>query len=758
MPKKIKESNIEELYFFVEKYSLFFIIGGFILVNIFFNYNIFWSELISDRSTIGQVHGEVEASEYGLETVYRNIISFRNPFSPFKTILHPFELDVIASDTGLGFNMIFFRPYLSLHQAVSMIVVFNLFFSNVAMYLLLRKLKNAKAVSFIIALAYGFMTFLTVRLGHIDYTTLYLFPFFYYFVVIFFGTRKRNIKIFSAISAFFFLVLSLWQNIYYFTMIIVSCIFFVVYYFLKYKLRILKIIKDNIVYIVPGLVFSIVLLSPWLYELRNILIFSETPEASGWGGAVEFSADLFGVLIPSQYNYYYGGLVASVIKDIEFAKDIFENFTYPGIIIFVTGFFFLIFYKRIPRNLKEAVHPSFIAAILFFILTLGPFLHIFGRWALLLEGVAVVFPLPFVLLHYIPFIGNIRSPGRFSVAMIFFAYVFVAYLLTYWLKDKSKKIKVIFLIILLVIFLIDHRYIDTDFPKGRYIPNKIYEKIATDKDFFSVLRIPFTVRDGYTYFGDYNAILVNEGQLIYNKPVIGGYSGRIANYIKTYYQQDPFVGYIGRFIDVDSSINLSIDNSQIDNWKVIDVEESKRSLDFLSIKYIILHEDSIKSKDIKPIINKLGFKQILTDNMFTLWTREPNNAEYLVMNIEKPDHTRLLGHGWYAKEGNFRWAHKESSSIFKIRQPRNMTLNLRVASFANNQTLTIYVNKKKLKEIMVKTDMNIYSVKVPKEYLEAGINHFYYIFDESYQPSEIIENNLDKRKLGGKFEKIIITD
>jgi hypothetical protein len=170
-------SYLEKIYNLINKNSTLFIIIGFLFINILFNYRVFWHELIFDRSTVGGVYGEVEATEYAIETIYQKLIHFENPFTSFQTILHPFELDVVGTGPGFAFNILFFRPFLSLHQAVSMSVVFAFLFSNIGMYLFLRKLKIQKAISFILALAFAYTTILTERLGHLNYLIVYLFPF-----------------------------------------------------------------------------------------------------------------------------------------------------------------------------------------------------------------------------------------------------------------------------------------------------------------------------------------------------------------------------------------------------------------------------------------------------------------------------------------------------------------------------------------------------------------------------------------------------
>jgi hypothetical protein len=149
----------------------------------------------------------------------------------------------------------------------------------------------------------------------------------------------------------------------------------------------------------------------------------------------------------------------------------------------------------------------------------------------------------------------------------------------------------------------------------------------------------------------------------------------------------------------------------------------------------------------------LGFINVLKDGSFNLLVREPDNEEFLNMNIASAGHKRLLGLGWYAPEGNFRWTTKESSILFKINRPQNLKLQFTAASFYKNQPVEIYINKKKVGTVNLTTELNTYSLPVSKEYLQTNINQTYFVFEKAYRPSEVSETN-DQRSLAGKFESI----
>ncbi len=746
--------NIDKL---LKKHSLLFIIGGYFCISLLFNYPVFWGELVNDSSRNSAVIGEIAATEWGMDQAYKRIIRFENPFQSLDSILYPFSIDISTSDIGFAFNFLYLRPFLSPHQSLSLLVIINFFLANICMYALLRKLGISQIVSFLVGLAFGYMTFMTVRLGHLTYSLYYLFPLFFLSLSHFFSAKKTKWKIIFTLATSFLFVATFLQHIYYFIMLLISLMAFGCYYLIVNPKESFKVIWKNRGYVALSGVFVFVLLLPWFMAIRETMFFSEPPKSIGWGGAVGFSSDLFGFFIPSYYNYYYGGLVSLIIQklDIVFARGIFENFTYPGIIIFLAYAYlvFQLFQKKIKGKEWVQMRSYFIVSIFFVILTLGPFLHVAGRWALeLKDGIKLVVPLPYVLLHYVPFLGNIRSPGRFIVAAIFFAYIVVAFVLTDFLKKKSKKIIYISAIIFITIFIIDHRFPNHKLSTPFYFPNKIYAVLAKDSSPGTVLEIPFTVRDGITYFGDQEAIYQVMGQFVYDKPLLGGYVGRVPDYIKNYYKKNAFLGYIGRRVDGDVLLNGSIERQELKQWQVMNKEEAARAVDFLSLKHIILNTGKPYSASLSGELNELGFKKVQDDKNYALLERPINNKEFLAINMSKETDSLLLGMGWSVPENDsFRWSSKRSSALFKVTSPKKFKLEFTAESYFQDNTVRVYVNKKEVEEFTMIPSKKTYTADIPFS-LENGLNTVYFIFNEEYALDN--DKKTDGRYVSGKFYSI----
>lgn len=743
----------------LKKYSAFLIILTYFLINLFFMRS-FWSELLFDRSTIGARYGEVFVAEWAMDKVYQNIISRKNPFEHTNFVLYPFGMDFTTTDSGNGLFFLYLRPLLSQHQSLSVIVALNLFFANLGMYFLLRKLRISKSISFLIGLAYGYMTFLMPRMGHLNYTSIFVFPWFYYFIFQVGSSLSSNKKAISTICASILFILTLYLNLYYFIILALSLCFFSFYWLLFNRTFLINLIKDNIKYLFISFISIFIFSYPWLRVLLEIRLFEELPETIGWGGAIEFSSDLFGYFIPSKYSYFMGPFIHFIGKHFLFVKQIFEGFTYPGLIILITYFVLLTLLKRknIYLNIKKQIAPYLFVALSFWILTLGPFIHIAGRWDLSVDdGIRIVMPLPYIILHYVPFLSNVRVPGRLIVGFIFLSYIISAHLISFFLSKKSLKVRKIFFIIFFVIFIVDH-YFKIDAPVPRFIPTKLYSEIKKDKDFVTVMEAPSTVRDGFVYFGSSDSLEFIIGQSIHNKPVLGGYAGRIPYFKKAYYQKNPFLGYVGRVMDKNLKSNRGFDKSDLLNWSVINKQQSKDAINFLDLKYFVLKEDEFFSSTLSKDLHSLGFYKIKKDKNYSLFVRNPEKKEYTNVILGSENDDIYIGMGWANKEKGFRWSGKKSSVLFKLNKPRIMDLRFESSSFYKKQDVKIYINKKEIGKVIIPLGLKEFTIPIKEDTLVPGINFVYFMFSQSYKPKEVIPGSLDDRNLSAKFTKIYLRE
>jgi len=738
---------------------------SYFLINIVFNLNIFWRELFIDSSKIGAVWGEIQAYEWLIEKFYQQLISGNNPFGVIKNMLYPFGMHLGLVDAGYGFFFVIFRQFFTVHQSLSIIIALSLLAANLGMYLLLRKIDIDKYTSFIIGAAYGYMTFLMPRGGHLSYWCHFVFPWYYYFIICFLKEKKHFNKVLTVFGSSVFFAFALWLNFYYFVMLLISIASFLFFYWVTDSKKLFQTIRNSLKYIFLKMFFVVILLLPWLIGLYQTYVFDIIPKPNGWSGAIEFSSDLFNYFIPSEYGYLVTKFPFLLKPFSEFLKlytpssrAIFENFTYPGVIILVSYLLMPIFFRKIDRNRKYSLKPFLFLSFVFFVLTLGPFLHVFGHWTLTVdEGIKIVIPLPYIILHYIPFLNNIRVPGRLIVAFIFFAYIVSAYFINYFLSRKKNNFKLKFFVFMLIIFFMDHLYnVDPSVVPKNFYPTKLYSEIKKDKSFSTVLEIPFTVRDGFTYFGSIDSFQMIIGESFHGKPVLGGYTGRISDYKKNYYIDNPFLGYLGRIIDSDFSKNPGIHNKSLESWNKINIEKSIDTINLLDIKYVISNDIFPYMATLSSTLSDLGYRFVDKEQNYSLWLRPIDKKEFLQIEPGDQSSSMFLGMGWHEPEVSYRYVDRKSSFLFKVQKSRKLVLNFEAESIYKDIPLTIYVNKEKVGRIDVAKNKKKYSLPINNETLN-GLNMVYFIFDKSYRPADIIPGNLDRRQLSAKIYSINIS-
>jgi|GEM_PF-3368747 len=739
------------------KKTLWIILLLYLVVNIGY-YQSFWRELVFDTSTEEARYGEVMATEWGIEQAYQNILAGNNPFAWRETAFYPFGTEFTSTDSGNALYFVFLRPWLSLHQAMSITVALSIYAASVGMYLLLRKLKIGLGIAGVLGLAFAYTTFLLPRMGHLTYMSIYVFPWFYLSVLTTMSRESGKKRLLGAIGSAFFLTMALYHNLYYFVTLGLTIGFIGGYYLCFRRNELGESLKQNYRMILAGMGVMFVFLSPWFVVLRQVATFSGLPKTEGWAGAIQFSADLFGALIPSYYSRYLRWAAVWSDQHLAFAKGIFENYTYPGVMILVTMgiWIILLLSKKTPRIVQRQVAPWLFAGFWLWSLTLGPFLHVAGRWTLeLQEGIKLVVPLPFALFHYLPFMGNIRSPGRLAIGYIFVLYIAVAYIWQAWGRNLSIRVKMIIMMGLVGVFVFDHS-IKYTLAVPTPLPREIYAYIQKDPGKGAVQEIPGAIRDGFIYFGNTDRLNFIAGQLLHDKPILAGYSGRVPTYKFTYYQQNAWLGYVGRMIDQEILNNGGVDRTDLAKWQELDESEAVKAVDFLDIKYVILYYDTYNYDKVSSKLSSLGYTKVISEDSAELWQRELTQQEYLRVDIGEIGDEFQLGGNWYGRDRGFRWMKSTAQVLLKVNRARNMRLSLTGRSYYLPQEAKVYLNHKYVGTLELLTDEKTYELPVLKETLVEGINTIHIVTPKSWQPTTIDKSSQDTNFLSAQFSMIYL--
>lgn len=724
----------------MKKYFFAFIILGYTLIS-FLLYPHLWKQLVHDESKENAVYGEVVAAGWGMEQLYQNIREGKNPFEYRLGQLYPFGNSLLSTDSGNGFFFLALRPWFSIHQSFSLVVIFSVVMGAFGMYLMLVKLGVQKALAFILGAGFGFTTILQPRMGHLTYMSIYVFPWFIYSVI------KMRL-IWTAL----FLALSLYHNLYYFVILVLIAGWLLVHHAWTNRGRIKEEVWKYRKQIVTFVVATLVFLSPWLTTFVKIARFEGLPTTSGWGGAIEFSADIFGVLIPSTYSKYLWTFNDYLGKRLPFVAAIFEEHIYPGMIILLGMTAIIWQWRRLQSKERDELAPWIMGALGFWILTLGPFLHILGKWKVNLDGIPFVIPLPFAFLHYLPFMDNIRSPGRLAIGMVFFGYAVIGVFLA---KSKltTTKTKYSLLIgVLTVIFLVDHPFNYAP-AKPRELPIEIYETIKNDQGQFAVYEMPSAVRDGFKYFGNLESLDFVSGQLIHGKPMIAGYFGRVPDFKRDYLAHNPLFGYLGRIMDQGVEHNGAIDRTELEKWRVIDADLGRQAAELVDLKYVVLQDDAFYSASASTTLTKLSYEKIMADNNFSLWQTELLNLEIAEVRVGQVGDDMNLGVGWRGRDKDFRWAGKTSSILLRLKNEGKYRLVVEGATYYRDQDARVYINQRYVGKLAFDQTVKRRVLSL-KDSLSSGLITIHLIFPDAYQPIKVEPGNRDESQLSARISYV----
>lgn len=596
----------------------------FLLISFIFNFSL-CVELFSKKITLG----DNILTELIVENSYQNILHLKNPLI-VNSILYPFSINVSLNDPTTSYSLFFMilRPFLNPHRSLIIITLLGFFLNNFFMYLLLKKFKISQYLSIIVSFIFGFTPFLSHRiLSHYTYIPIYFFPLVFLLIDKLFEVEKIKEKLLISLLLGLSMALILLSNFYYFLMIILGIIFFVGCWLFSDRKIMFEIFKKNISYFFISVISLILFLIPWILSVYELIKSGALTKTLGFGGAITLSADVLSFFTPSEYNPIYKKIfsffslrIPYFTKYNDFFLNSSEKFVYPGIIVIVSYIVLIyskLFTKKFPKELWNKIKIYFYSSIFFATLMLGPFLKIFNRWSVNLDGVAVVFPLPFLLLHYAPGLSTLRAPSRFAPIFVFFACIVTAYILDYLIKKIGNKKSLILLTALFIIFFLDQLYVIPT-KLNQEIPMKIYNNLK-DESQGTVLEIPFTVRDGFQYIGFVHAIQPMAGQLIHGKPIIGGYMARVPENIFDYYKNLKFIGYLAKIIDKGNYMPLSEKPGEINLFPYpYALNTIKNEVKSLNIKYVILKRDEKYSNYILSLLKQVEFKEKQKDNNYLL--------------------------------------------------------------------------------------------------------------------------------------------
>jgi hypothetical protein len=486
----------------------------------------------------------------------------------------------------------------------------------------------------------------------------------------------------------------------------------------------------------------------------------------------EFGADLLAFFIPSSHHNLWGGIVKAIYYTRFSGNDI-EQTVYIGYIILLLSLI------AIAKVSKEETCFWSLAAPIFFVLSLGPFLHIYGKSLFNGFGISFVLPLPSLLLYFLPVLRAVRGYSRFSIMGMLALVVLVGFGMRHLMTRLEGRFATMMLCLGLISALIVLEFSIVPLPLADARIPKVYDRIATeDRTGGTLLDVPlYWFATKYQYY-----------QTAHRKRLLIGQAPRVPlELLRNYADTMPFMKLF-------RNPELIRDYEQFP----IDKRDVLRFLEFFDISFIVLHkaylgttlfdhlvevvhpppgETRLQGLEVfdrllrfllahfpiegveeegDVVVLKLARKHQTED----LWM----DKDGMTLDLGSPSAQFFLAEGWSSPERwgdlTVAWSAGQESRLW-VYLPRvedlAMEVKLMPLTFPKSapQGVRIYLNGRLLSHIPIATSgWHTYTFHLPQGDLTGGINAFRFVYDYTESPAKVLPGSGDTRQLAVAFDYI----
>jgi hypothetical protein len=472
-----------------------------------------------------------------------NLFGFSLKFFNSKEAFYPYGVNIISSYPTHLYNIVnlfFANKYLT----INIITGLSFVSSGYLTFVFSKKILNSFFLAFLTGFIFSFQPFIQSRLyvGHYNLILTFTIPLFLINLFnFFFKNNKWNFKqnIITYIKLIFLYLLIIVCDFYYAYYIALLFIFLILfnyfkinYYFFTFKKVVVKIL---LFVIVSSIFYHLV-----NYFLNlNIDFYNYIPQSKDF--------------ISNRYSIF-----SNNFNQFNNEHELNVHFEY-----IVLALFFLSIFK-ININQLNIIMKTFLWLMFCYLLLIFPLFFKVEK--------TYLFASPSYFLYNLPIIKNFRVPSRAFILVLLFVTIFsFKFFEPYYYKLNFRN--KIYLSILVFLFILIE-YIPHP------LPIRVDNKNSPEEIIFlknmpngSLLILPFGVRDGKRGIGDFNPIDMYY-QTIHNKPILGGYTARVKNFI--------FDSYIN-----EKALKLFMENNTIN----LSPTELDTFLIKYNIKYILLRNE-----------------------------------------------------------------------------------------------------------------------------------------------------------------------
>lgn len=373
-----------------------------------------------------------------------------------------------------------------------------------------------------------------------------------------------------------------------------------------------------------GGIIALVIAVIWLFQPFIEISSSDNNWLNpGMNQVIRYSNDVLSIIIPPFTNSLTSDAFFSIRNN--FTGNKFENSAYIGVIVlFLTSVVFI--YKKY----KIAIFWA-LSSIGFYILSLGPFLHLKG----LIEP---MIPLPYIYIYqYIPFFKNIRVVDRFAIIAVLCFAVSAGYGLLILLKKYGRKKTIGTLIASVALLFLIGEYLPIPIPTTPIPYSSFYDFIKGEQEDFSIIEIPSATNYRSAARSQYYQSIHQKKMLNYFQ-----FARKDESDPKVQLEQKtPIINQLLYFFPRGGQLPSDIIDH---NYAWI----GKRLLRTYNVKYVILHKKFIgEGEDQISLTNFLNIKNTLEDTFnFRLYYQDNDLIAYIIDPTDSNFYILTLGDNW----------------------------------------------------------------------------------------------------------------
>ncbi len=410
------------------------------------------------------------------------------------------EVPLLNTILSLPFY-IFFGPT----GSYNFLVVFSFVLTFLGFYVFLKYLAKSKYAAIAGSIIFTFSSYRLniLGLGQIDLLGTQWLGFCFYFL---FKLLKENLSTKNYLSLGVFLALSAYGDYRTFLITILGLLATAFFYYIFESENRVNFFKKMF----RTLLVTIIFVTPLILLNKNSFGLHPLPKEPD--SAKLISADVFGYFWPFKtVSEHYYGLTIPFLGFITLAS-----------------FVYLVIHKKYRVGAEFKIFLGL--ALGFFLLSLGNSINIAGK--MIFESELM----PYQILKNLPVFSLFRSPVRFSLIVMLAASVFAATSFSYLFAGKSK----LFVYTIFALCIFQNFFFVPSIKFENLKTNPVFSRLSTEPS-RNVLFLPFGSMDSFNQpNGDFDYKMLTS-QIIFQKPLIGGYLSYVKPETLEFLLEDAFV-------------------------------------------------------------------------------------------------------------------------------------------------------------------------------------------------------------------------